>query len=61
MVKHQSDCYRVINGIRYENFMDLVQGDIENAKGIEEAKKLFSKVKKIKHWTGEYYQLFVAD
>ncbi len=40
--------------------MDLIQGDEQNAIGIEEAKKQFSKIKKIKHWSGEYYQLFVS-
>lgn len=58
--KYQTDCYRIINGTKYMNWMDLIQGEIENNRGIEEAKKQFSKIKRIKHWKGEYYQLFVA-
>lgn len=59
-VKHQTNCYRIIGGVKYMNWMDLIQGDEQNAIGIEEAKKQFSKIKKIKHWSGEYYQLFVS-
>lgn len=60
MIKHQSKCYRNINGVKYMNFADLIYGDEENAKTIEEAKSQYKHVKIINHWTKEYKQLFVS-
>lgn len=59
--KHQTKCYRVIKGIEYTNYCDLIMGNEENAKAIQEAKAEYKHVKVIKHWTKEYYQLFVAN
>lgn len=55
--KHQDNCYRNINGKRYENFCDLIYGDAENEKAIQEAREQFKSVRKIKHPSG-YYQVF---
>ncbi|MCB9047680.1 MAG: hypothetical protein H6550_16215 [Chitinophagales bacterium] len=59
-MKHQSDCYRTINGVRMVNYADLCMTDERNAGMIKEAKELYRKVRKIKHPAG-YYQLFVAE
>lgn len=59
-IKQQDKCYRVINGLRYENYSDLIMGDTENEQVIREAKSLYAKVRKIKHPSG-YYQLFVTN
>lgn len=59
--KHQAKCYRNIGGKKYANYCDLVMGDEENAKAEKEAKSNFFFVKKIKHHSGEYYQLFVSN
>lgn len=61
MIKHQANCYRNIKDTRYTNYADLIQGDEEMKKIIAEAMDKFKKVKLIKHWTGEYMQLFVAE
>lgn len=60
VVKHQTDCYRIIKGRKYINFADLIMGDEENFKVIGEATRTYPFVKRIKHHSGEYYQLFVA-
>lgn len=60
MVKHQQKCYRVIKGIRHTNYADLIYGEDENVKVIEEAKREYASVKVINHWTKEYKQVFVA-
>lgn len=60
-LKHQGACFRNIGGVKYENYCDLIMGEKENEEAIETAKKNYRLVKKIKHWTGEYYQLFVAN
>lgn len=59
--KHQSNCYRNIKGVKYENHADLIYGEVENQEVIEKAKKEYKNVKKIKHHSGAYYQLFVAS
>ncbi len=61
MLKHQANCYRNIQGIKYNNYADLVMGEIENQKAIDEARQIYKHVKIIKHWTKEYDQLFVAN
>lgn len=58
--KHQANCYRNIKGEKYINYCDLIMGDEENILAIENAKKEFSKVKIIPHWSKEYKQLFVV-
>ena len=45
MYKHQSNCYRIINGKRYENYSDLCFTEDENVKRITEAKKQFKSVR----------------
>lgn len=59
-IKHQGNCYRNINGVRYTNHADLIYSDAENSKVIAEARSQFRSVRKIKHPDG-YYQLFVAN
>ncbi len=60
MTKHQAHCYRIIGGVRYTNYADLIYSDAENQKVIEEARAQFKNIKIITHWTKEYRQLFVA-
>jgi hypothetical protein len=57
-IKHQSNCYRNIKGVRYENYSDLIYGDEDNERIIKQAQALYKLVRKIKHPDG-YYQLFV--
>jgi hypothetical protein len=45
MFKHQSNCYRIINGIKYTNYADLVYSEKENNDIIIEAKKQFKDIK----------------
>lgn len=59
-MKHQTKCYRIIGGVLHENYCDLIMSDEENAAVVAEAKKKFSKVRKIKHPSG-YHQLFVSN
>jgi hypothetical protein len=59
-IKHQSACYRVINGIKYTNYCDLIYDDDENERLIQVAKALYRSARKIKHPSG-YYQLFVTE
>ena len=58
-MKHQANCYRVINGIKMSNWADLLCDDYTNKKTIETAKLIYKFVRKIKHPSG-YYQLFVS-
>lgn len=58
--KHQSNCYRVLNGEKFINWCDLIFEDEENERIIKEARQKFRKVRKIKHVDG-YYQLFVLE
>ncbi len=60
-MKHQTNCYRNIKGVEYKNYADLIYSDVENKKVVEEAKAEFSKVRVIKHWTGDFQQVFVAN
>lgn len=60
-MKHQSKCFRNINGIKYTNYADLIYGENDNKSVIIEARQLFKRVKIIPHWTKEYKQLFVAE
>lgn len=60
-IKHQIKCYRNIGGKKYTNYADLIMSDEENEKVLVEAKSTFFFVKKIKHHSGEYYQVFVSN
>jgi hypothetical protein len=60
MIKHLNNCYRNIKGVAYKNHADLIYGDDENKKVIEDARREFKHVKLIKHWTGDFHQIFVA-
>lgn len=59
-MKHQTKCYRTINGEKLVNYCDLIMSDEENEKMISEAKQKFKKVRKIKRPEG-YHQLFVKE
>lgn len=59
-MKHQTQCYRTINGVKMMNYCDLIMSDEENEKIIKEAKEKFKRVRKIKHPAG-YHQLFVLE
>jgi hypothetical protein len=59
-MKHQSNCYRNIKGKHYINYIDLIMSEQENEIAINEAKRKFASIRKIKHPSG-YYQLFVSE
>lgn len=59
-MKHQGNCFRNINGRKYINYSDLIQSESEQAAIIQDAKKHYTHIRKIKHPSG-YYQLFVSD
>lgn len=61
MFKHQANCYRNIKGVKYINYADLVMNDEENERVENKIRAEHGLVKKIKHHSGEYYQLFVAQ
>lgn len=61
MIKHQSDCYRNIRGVKFQNYCDLIMSKSENNKAIAEAKSKFNRVRIVRHHSGEYKQLFVAN
>lgn len=57
-IKHQTESYRVIKGEKLMNYCDLIMGDAENNRIIDEAKADFKTVRKIK--VGSFYRLFVS-
>lgn len=57
-IKHQTNCYRNINGVRYENYSDLIYSEEENKSVIAEAKKRFPRVRVIDR--GGFKAVFVA-
>ncbi len=61
IVKHQTDCYRNINGVKYMNYMDLIQGDEENSKGIARARAEYKNVRIMGRSDLDYKQVFVAN
>lgn len=58
--KHQSQCYRNINGVKFKNGADLIYSDEENQRLIKEAKSQYKKVRIIKTKYG-YSQLFFVE
>jgi len=60
-IKHQADCYRVIGGVKYKNYSDLIMGEVENEKVIEEVKASGKKYRVISHWSKDYKQIFVEN
>ncbi len=60
-IKHQTECFRNIKGVRYENYADLIRGDIENAELIKEAKAEYKNVRIMGRSDLDYKQLFVAN
>lgn len=60
-IKHQQDCFRVINGEKLINYCDLIFSDEANEQVIAQAKIAYKTVRKIKNTAGGYYQLFVSD
>lgn len=57
--KNQTKCYRNIDGRKYTNYSDLIQGSEEVEKIIAEAKAQYTYVRQIPHPDG-YSQLFVS-
>lgn len=57
-MKHQSDCYRIIKGVKYINWCDLIYQPEENDRILKEIKAKKIKHRRIKHPDG-YYQLFI--
>lgn len=60
-MKHLAKTYRNISGKQYENYCDLIYSDKENLEAINEAKKLYKSVRVIKHYSGEYSQVFGSN
>lgn len=60
-IKHQTDCFRNIKGVRYENYMDLIQGEKENQAGIKRAKEEYKNVRIMGRTDLDYKQVFVAN
>lgn len=58
-VKHQSECYRILKGIRYTNYADLIMSEEENLAVIAKARAEYVHVARRKHPDG-YEQVFVA-
>lgn len=58
-IKNQTKCYRNIDGRKYVNYSDLIQGAEEVEKIIAEAKAQYTFVRQIAHPDG-YNQLFVS-
>ncbi len=59
-VKQQSNAFRNIGGIKYKNYADLAQDDTTNAAIVEEARKLYHKVRIIPNRSFGFKQVFVA-
>jgi hypothetical protein len=54
--KHQSECYRTVNGVRWPNFCDVMSDEDEQE--IAKAKSLGARFKMRKHPDG-YRQAFI--
>lgn len=61
VMKHQSNCYRNIGGHKLVNYCDLCMTDEINEQRVKEAKELYGIVRKVKHHSGGYHQLFVGQ
>ena len=57
MVKHQSNCYRTVDGVRWPNLCDLLEGPKQLAYA-RAARRQAVRVKIHKHPEG-YHQMFV--
>ncbi len=57
--KHQSNCFRTIQGVKHMNFADLCYGDVENEEVIAQAKEQYKSVKIISRGDG-LKAIFVA-
>lgn len=55
-MKHQGDCYRTFNGLRWPNFCDIL--DDEKQQAVAEAKDNGKRFRLRKHPDG-YYQAFI--
>ena len=60
MFKHQANCYRNINGVRYENFSDLCEPEMAE-QIILEAKKQYKNVRVILRDKDGLKAVFVAN
>ena len=60
MFKHQANCYRNINGVRYENFSDLCESEMEK-QIISEAKAQFKNVRVMLRDKDGLKAVFVAN